>query len=97
MSDPGFVEGYVRFTIIIEFEKSFPFLSVDSCKCGKLCNASCFIFKQIICSFQSPRFENFGSSRNSLNPECANSYHENPPNRILNRFFELNSVEKDAA
>ena len=24
------------------------------------------------------------------NPECANSYHENPPNRILNRF--LNST-----
>ena len=27
------------------------------------------------------------------NPECANSYLENPPNRILNRFFELNSAE----
>ena len=27
------------------------------------------------------------------NPEFANSYHENPQNRILNRFFELNSVE----
>ena len=27
------------------------------------------------------------------NPECANSYHENLPNRILNRCFELNSVE----
>ena len=24
------------------------------------------------------------------NPECANSYHENPPNKILNRFFNLN-------
>ena len=21
------------------------------------------------------------------NPDCANYYHENPPNRILNRFF----------
>ena len=27
------------------------------------------------------------------NPECANSCRENPPNRILNWFFELNSVE----
>ena len=27
------------------------------------------------------------------NPECANSFHENQPNRILNRFLELNSVE----
>ena len=27
------------------------------------------------------------------NPECANSNYENPPNRILNRFYELNSVE----
>ena len=27
------------------------------------------------------------------NPECANSFLENPPNIILNRFFELNSVE----
>ena len=26
--------------------------------------------------------------------ECANSYHENPPKRILNRFYGLNSVEK---
>ena len=25
--------------------------------------------------------------------ECSNSYHENPPNRTLNRFFEFNSVE----
>jgi len=27
------------------------------------------------------------------NPECAKSYHENPPKRKLNRFFQLNSVE----
>ena len=27
-------------------------------------------------------------------PECANSYYKNPPNRIINRFFELHSVEK---
>ena len=27
------------------------------------------------------------------NPECANSFHKNLPNKILNRFFELNSVE----
>ena len=26
-----------------------------------------------------------------VNPEWANSYFENPPNRLLNRFFELNS------
>ena len=80
-------------------------------------------------TLQSPRFKNFVSSRNSLNPtlrpnlrpnfddslchvidsckifgstvescshknpECANFYHENPSNRILNRFYELNSVE----
>ena len=27
------------------------------------------------------------------NPECANFYHENPPNRLINRFFKLNSLE----
>ena len=27
------------------------------------------------------------------NPECVNPYHENPPYRILKRFFKLNSVE----
>ena len=27
--------------------------------------------------------------------ECANFHHENPPNRILNRFFKLNSVENE--
>ena len=27
------------------------------------------------------------------NTECANSNRKNSPNRILNRFFELNSVE----
>ena len=27
------------------------------------------------------------------NPEYVNSYHEKPTNRILNRVFELNSVE----
>ena len=32
-------------------------------------------------------------SCSNKNPECANSYHENLPNRILNRFFEVNSLE----
>ncbi len=36
---------------------------------------------------------NLGGSKTHKNLECANSYHENPPNRILNRVFELNSVE----
>ena len=28
------------------------------------------------------------------NSECTNSNYENPPNTTLNRFYELNSVEK---
>ena len=74
---------------------------------------------QPLLSILSPRFKNFGLSRNSLNPtlrpslrpnsdrpwlvlvenkelnveECANSYHYNQPNIILNWFFKLNSVE----
>jgi len=88
-----------------------------------VCETGC-TFSNPFLSILSPRFKNFGSSRNSLNltlrpslrpnsdrpwlvlvenkelnvesyknPECANSYHYNQTNIILNWFFELNSVE----
>ena len=34
-----------------------------------------------------------GELGSDQNMNCANSYHENPLNRILNRFFKLNFVE----
>ena len=39
-----------------------------------------------------PVSHNFKSCSHQ-NSECANSNRENPPNRIINRFFELNSAE----
>ena len=110
---------------IIERLTHFQFLQKSLlCNIIKLKNILLIFFFWI--SVQSPRFKNFGSSGNSLNPtlrpnsddslcyvidsckifrstvescslhknpECANSYHENLSNRILNWFFELNSVE----
>ena len=47
--------------------------------------------KPILVGFSGEKGSMFYCSHHNV--ECANSHHENPPNRILNRFFEFNSVE----
>jgi len=66
---------------------------IDSCKIGSRLKEYRPTENKTDLGWFSWRIRLNVASCSHKNPECANAYHENPPNRILNWFFELNSLE----